>query len=109
MWITATLSEKELLATAGMDALLFERLILFGLQLFAPLTVLSMSIRERRMGVWASCPGARALVCVRMQRCTAAAGAACCSPRGGGPARRMRPRALLARRESAITRLYQPL
>ena len=43
-WATATLSEKELLATAGMDALMFERLIVFGLQLFAPIAVLSMAV-----------------------------------------------------------------
>ncbi|WIA30966.1 hypothetical protein OEZ86_001014 [Tetradesmus obliquus] len=42
-WATVSMKEKELLATAGMDALMFERLIVFGLQLMAPLTVVSCS------------------------------------------------------------------
>eukprot|EP00879_Flechtneria_rotunda_P027639 GHRR01029616.1.p1 GENE.GHRR01029616.1~~GHRR01029616.1.p1 ORF type:complete len:183 (+),score=20.31 GHRR01029616.1:253-801(+) len=44
LWVTVSLKERELLATAGMDALVFERLIVFGLQLMVPLAVVSCAL-----------------------------------------------------------------
>ena len=41
---TLALSEAELLATAGLDALMFQRLIVLALQFFAPVAVLSCAV-----------------------------------------------------------------